>query len=332
MKCLFVDGVKQVSFQEKSVQEIRAKDVIVKLESRGICGTDLTSYRYGMPNGFGHEMAGYVYKAGEESNFKEGARVFVSNTSMNLVGYSPETGYSYMGGFADYIVVKNPVENVDLYPIPDSMSFSEAALVEPFCVGMSGVKKQAFNSESKIVIFGAGIIGMCAFEYLKAKGVKNVVVADICEPRLEIAEKAGAIPFNSANGNMKEFLTEKFGLAFSMTGGMVPDVDVYIDAAGVASLIKEAVGMIKNGGAITILAVHHAPVELDLVSLMYNNVKFSGSCMFSHDDIMEAIDIISKDPDVAKTLISHEIPFENAKEAFEIADNASVSLKVMMVG
>lgn len=331
MKCLFINGVKSVVTEERPVPEIGEKDVLIKLEARGICGTDLTSYRYGMPNGFGHEMAGVVAQAGAESNFKVGDRVFVSNMSQNLVGYSPETGYSYMGGFAEYIKVKNPVANVDLYPVPDGMSYSEAALVEPFCVGMSGVKKGVYTPESKIVIFGAGIIGMCAFEYLKSQGVKNVVVADINPNRLEKAEKAGAIIFNTADGNMKEFLTEKFGLNFSMTLGMVPDVDVYIDAAGVGALINEAMGMIKSGAQITILAVHHKPVELDMVSLMYNNVGVKGSCMFSHEDILEAIEILSKDHSIAERLVSHEIPFENAEEAFKIADNADISLKVMIV-
>lgn len=157
------------------------------------------------------------------------------------------------------------------------------------------------------------------------------MVADINPSRLEKAEKAGAITFNTAEGNMKEFLTEKFGLNFSMTLGMVPDVDVYIDAAGVGSLINEAMGMIKSGAQITILAVHHKPVELDMVSLMYNNVGVKGSCMFSHEDILEAIDILSKDHSIAERMISHEIPFENAEEAFKIADNADISLKVMIV-
>ncbi len=331
MKCLFIDGVKSVKFEERNLPEIGPEDVLVKLKARGICGTDLTSYRYGVANGFGHENAGIVEQAGEKSSFKAGDRVYVSNMSQNLVGYSPETGYAYMGGYADYILVKNPVANVDLYPVPDEMSYSEAALVEPFCVSMSGVKKGVYSPDSKIVILGAGIIGMGAFEYLKSQGVKNVVVADINKERLAKAEKAGAVPFNTMEGNMKDFLGEKFGMAFSMTNGMVPDVDVYIDAAGVSSLVTDAVSMAKTGCQITVLAVHHKPLGLDMVGLMYNNVKIAGSCMFSHEDILEAISILSKDHSIAERMISHEIPFENAVEAFAIADDASQSLKVMLI-
>ena len=72
MKCLFINGVKSVVTEERPVPDIGEKDVLIKLEARGICGTDLTSYRYGMPNGFGHEMAGVVAQAGKDCNFKVG--------------------------------------------------------------------------------------------------------------------------------------------------------------------------------------------------------------------------------------------------------------------
>ena len=332
MKCLFIDGVKEVSLKERDVLEVGENDVLVKLEARGICGTDLNSYRSGYAMGFGHEMSGYVYKVGANSTFKEGTKVFVSNLSQNLVNYDQENGYAYMGGFADYILVKNAKENVDLYPVDENMTYSETALVEPFCVGMSGVKKYPFTKDSKVVILGAGIIGMCAFEYLKSQGVHHIVVADINENRLERAKNAGAYVLNTSNTNIKDYLTEVFSSGYSMSAGMVPDVDVYIDAAGVASLTNEVLGMIKMGGQITILAAYHDLAPLNLTSVMYNSARIVGSCMFSHDDILEAIDIIGNNKEIAKTLISHEISFENAKEGFAIADDASQSLKVMLVG
>lgn len=332
MKCLFIEGVQKVTIQDREIGELGPKDVLVKLEARGICGTDLSSYRSGMAMGFGHEMAGVVYEVGNESEFKVGTKVFVSNLSQNLVSYSPEQGYSYMGGFAEYLLVKNAVENVDLYSVPNTMSFPEIALIEPFCVGMGGVKKYPMTKESKVVIFGAGIIGMCAYEYLRSQGVQNVVVVDINESRLECAKKAGAIPFNSKHGNMKEFLTKLFGINYSMLVGPVPDVDVYIDAAGVGSLLNEALNMIKMGGQITILAVYHNMPELNMTSVMYNSVKINGSCMFTPCDILEAIEIISKDASIASHMISHEIPFEDAIKGFEIANNPSDCLKVMLVG
>lgn len=332
MKCLFVEGKKRVVLKEGNLPELGSQDVLVKLEARGICGTDLSSYRTGFSNGFGHEIGGYVAKVGDKSEFKVGTKVFVSNLSQNLVGYAPELGYAYLGGFADYILVKNAEENKDLYRVPEGMTYSEIALIEPFCVGMGGVKKYNITSDSKVVIFGAGIIGMCAFEYLKSQGVNKVVIVDINEHRLKTAETAGAVPFNSKEGNMKEFLTEVFGSAFSMLAGMVPDVDVYIDAAGVPTLTNNALDMIKMGGQITVLAIYHSLAELNMTSVMYNSAKIVGSCMFNHHDILEAIDIISQNSSIKETLVSHEISFEKAVEGFEIADNPNLCLKVMLVG
>ncbi|WP_054957937.1 zinc-dependent alcohol dehydrogenase [Paenibacillus dakarensis] len=331
MKGLFVDGVKKISLRECEEPAVKGRDVLVKMKARGICGTDLNSYRTGKAMGFGHEMAGIIEKVGEDSSFKVGTKVFVSNLSQKLVSYSPENGYAYLGGFADKILVKDAVENVDIYPVPDTMTFSEIALIEPFSVGMSGVKKYQFNQNSKVVILGAGIIGMCAFEYLKSQGVANIVVIDINQQRLEKSEKAGAIPYNSKNENMAEFLTEKFGQNFSMIAGAVPDVDLFIDAAGVGSLLNQALSMTKIGAHITVLAAYHNQPELDLTSLMYNSVKIAGSCMFTHDNICEAIKILSESHEIADNLVSHEIPFDQAEKAFEIADDATQSLKVMMI-
>ena len=86
MKCLLLEGVKKVVFKEYSVPKVGDDDVLVKIEARGICGTDLNSYRTGCPNGFGHEIGGYVYLKGKNVNIESNQKVFVSNlTPMDLV-------------------------------------------------------------------------------------------------------------------------------------------------------------------------------------------------------------------------------------------------------
>lgn len=89
MKCLFVDGVKQVSIREREIPTVSDKDVLVKIMARGICGTDLASYRSGKAMGFGHEMSGIICRTGENSSWKTGTRVFVCNLSQKLVNYAP---------------------------------------------------------------------------------------------------------------------------------------------------------------------------------------------------------------------------------------------------
>lgn len=331
MKSLYLDGVKQVSLQERDVPSIGEADILVRLESRGICGTDLNSYRTGMPTGFGHEMAGTVVEAGKDAKVAVGTRVFISNLApQNLIGYEPENPIAYFGGFAEYIGVRNAELGNGVYELPEGMSFSEGALVEPFCVAMSGVRKANITPESKVVIFGAGIIGMLAFEYLKSQGVKDVVIADIAEPRLAKAAEAGAIAFNSGKGDLRTFLMETFGAGFSPLGE-VPNVNVWIDAAGVGALVSSAVDMAAYLSEVVVLAVHHKPAELNLLSVMYNNMAIHGSLMYAPEDTERAIKIISADHSIATTMISHEIPFEQAVDAFATADDASASLKVMMV-
>ena len=214
--------------------------------------------------------------------------------------------------------------------MPDTMSFAEGALTEPFCVSMCGVKKYPVRENTHVVIFGAGIIGMNAALYLSHKGVKNITIADINEVRLKKAEDAGFLPLHTMKTNMIEELTKRYGHAISATKGLVPDVDLWIDAAGVPSLLKEAITYGKYTGQITILAVYRKDVELCLKDVMYNSLAIIGSVMYSLSDVSEAISLINANKDIGRTMISHEIPVEQAEEAFRIADDASVSMKVIM--
>lgn len=333
MKGLILEGVKTVALKDYPKPAATGRDALVKLEARGICGTDLASYRSGAANGFGHEMSGIICEVGSESTLRPGTRVFVSNLTGNLASYCAEPPFAYMGGFADYILVKNAEPGKDLYPVPDEMSYAEAALVEPFCVSMSGVKKYGgLNENTKAVVIGAGIIGMCALAYLKARGVKTVAVCDVIEERLAKAKELGGIPVNSAGDGFLEELGELFGTTNSFMATGVPDVDLYIDAAGVGPLLNKIVGATRVGTQITVLAVHHRPPELNMMAVMYNSVRLLGSCMFDHDDIVEAIDILSKDHGIAKVIVSHEYPMDEATEAFRTADDPKSSMKVMLVG
>ena len=278
MKCLFLNGPLEVELRDVEKPVCGPKDAIVKLRSRGICGSDLNCFRVGAPASFGHEMAGVIVEAGPECTMEVGTRVWVSDFSTNIVSYSTEGtsdygSLAYASAFSEYVLIKNATENVDLFPIPDSMSYSEAALVEPFCVSMSGVKKYPVTPETKAVVLGAGIIGMGAFEYLKSRGVKNIVVVDVCEARLEKAKECGAIPFNNKNGGLKEFLVETYGEGdpgmFSMIARPVPDVDLYIDCIGNNKLLDEILNMTKYEAQITILSLFHTKPEVNMANFLF---------------------------------------------------------------
>lgn len=333
MKGMILEGVKTVSLKDFPKPTATGRDVLIKIEARGICGTDLASYRSGTASGLGHEMGGIVCEAGEESSFQVGTRVFVSNITGHLTTYCAEPPFGYMGGFADYILVKDAEPNRDLYPIPDGMSYTEAALVEPFCVSMSGVKTYSgLNENTKVVVIGAGIIGVCALAYLKAQGVKKVAVCDVVEERLSKVKELGGIPVNSSDDSFLKILGDTFGTTISRVAADVPDVDLYIDAAGVGPLLSKIVGATSINSQITVLAVHQRPPELNMRAVMYNTVKIIGSCMFGHDDIMESINVLSNDHNIAKIIVSHEYPMNDIVEAFHTADDPKSSMKVMIVG
>lgn len=156
-------------------------------------------------------MSGVVEAAGKDSSVKVGSRVFASNLmAQDIVAYGETLG-QYLGAFVECVVVRNATIDRDVYLLPDQMTFEEGAYVEPFCVSMSGVKKYNITEITHAAILGAGIIGLGCFEYLKSRGVKDVVVVDTNDVRLAKAQEMGAIPCNTKNNDLSKFLFDKFG-------------------------------------------------------------------------------------------------------------------------
>jgi L-iditol 2-dehydrogenase len=138
MKAVIYQDTRTVEVQERAMPVYGPDDVIVRNVRGGICGTDVTGYLYGgrtvglLPNSeFGHEMVGYVYETGENVTCVEkGTRVFV-NPMTRLRAADPSTSVR-AGGFSQYVLVQEAKLEDNLFLLPDSLSFEDAVLIEPF--------------------------------------------------------------------------------------------------------------------------------------------------------------------------------------------------------
>ena len=224
-------------------------DVLVRMRACGVCGSDGLYISMGglgkrhMP--LGHEPAGEIVEIGSAvTGLTIGDHVVV-NPMVAPSGIIGNGGPS--GALAEYLLIEDAVRGKSLEVVPDHIPFEVAALNEPMAVARHGVNRCEPKPSDKVVIFGAGPIGLGATIGFKSAGVSHVVVADLIPARLEKALAVGAdAVINSADEDVAARLVELHGSGESMFPGKA-GTDIYFDAAGAPAVINAALGAAKTG-------------------------------------------------------------------------------------
>ena len=304
MKAAIYHGIENVSVEEIPIPECGDNDVILKNVRGSICGTDIGAYYHGGDDAgifpedtFGHEMSAVVYKKGKNvsDDIEIGMRGFPNPT----LSKRADSGLSMLeicdecGAFSQYVQIQDAELDYNLFELPENVSFDEAAIIEPFSVAMHGINQVNVKAGDRVVIFGAGMIGLCTLSACLSKGVKEIVVIDINEWRLEKAADMGAIPFNSSKGDVKEFLRDLFGKDVSNLGGSPAcDVDVYIDTSGAPVILPTILDCAKPHARVSIVALYHRNVSLNPYLISCAEIEIKGSFAYTNDDIREVISVL----------------------------------------
>jgi 2-desacetyl-2-hydroxyethyl bacteriochlorophyllide A dehydrogenase len=308
-------------------------DVLVKIRACGICGTDsffismggVPGHEGGMP--LGHEPAGEVVEVGRNiTGISIGDHVVI-NPMAAPSGIIGNGGAS--GALSEYLLIENAVRGTSLEVVPDHVPFEVAALNEPMAVARHGVNRCQPKPSDKVLIFGAGPIGLGATIAFKSLGVSHVVVADLIPPRLEKALKVGAdAVINSADENVAQRLLDLHGAGESLFPGKV-GTDIYFDAAGAPAVINTALSCAKPGARLGVVAVHKQPVPVDFVNIMSNEITVVGSMGYP-DEIFEVTKDLIANWEKYAVIVSHTIPFDNVDEALRTASTPGAADKVVV--
>ncbi|OGU00501.1 MAG: hypothetical protein A2X80_10365 [Geobacteraceae bacterium GWB2_52_12] len=341
MKAAIYHGIENVTVEDIQMPKCGPKEVILKTVRAGICGTDIGAYYHGgddagiFPgNQFGHEMASIVYKVGEKvpSNVKEGMRVFLNP----ILSKRSDCGLSLFeicdscGAFSQYVQVQDAEIDYNLFPLPENVSFDTAALIEPFSVGMHAANAGSAKPGDKVVIFGAGTIGLSTMCACIGKGVKDIVVVDIDDWRLEKVKKMGAIPFNSAKGELLPFLQGLYGSLTNAASAPAANIDLYFDTAGAQSIIPGVLGMAKGGARLVIVALYHHNVEINPFQLLASEMNVIGSFAYQNTDIREVISVLKAESTPIDQIVTHHFPLEKLNEAFGVAKAGKNVIKILI--
>ena len=313
------------------------KDALMRIRACGICGTDTFFLHLGgMPGAdgsmrsipLGHEPAGEIVELGAEvKDLKVGDRVVVNpqGVSSGIIG----CGGAH-GAMSEYLLLDDCEVGKTVTVFPDTVPFEVASLNEPMAVARHCVNRSGATPDDTVVVFGAGPIGLGATIWLKLRGVKHVVVADVIPERLETALAIGAdAVINSRTENVTERLTQLHGQAANALGQPRPGTDIYIDAAGAPAVIQTVVDSAKWKAKLVMVAVQKKGSDIDLGGMLRSELTLIASQGYPTEIFEVTPEIVEHHETFAK-LISHRIPFNEVDTAFTLALTPGAAEKVVV--
>ena len=313
-------------------------DVLLRVRACGICGTDAAFLHMGGgpfgPGGqmtavpLGHEPAGEIVEVGADVNgLKAGDRVVVNPQAApsGIIGCGGE-----LGGMREYLLIENAVVGHSVAVFPDTVPYDVAALNEPMAVARHAVNRSEAKPTDKVVIFGAGPIGLGAAIWLKLRGVEHVTVADVIPERLQTALAVGAdAVIDSSREDVSERLTQLHGQAANALGQPRPGTDVYIDAAGAPAVFNTTVACAKWGAKLVMVAVQKKSDAIDLGGMLRSEMTLIASQGYP-TEIFEVTAELAEHQDRFARLISHRVPFAEAARAYQLALTPGAAEKVII--
>ena len=336
-----------------AVPAIGRGEVLVRIDTCGICGTDLKKIHTGShsaPRVFGHEMAGTIAEVGEGvRGFAVGDRVmafhhipcgecfycrkktFAQCETYKLVGTTAGVGEAAGGGFAQYIrvmdwIVGDGVTPAGLIKIPEDIPFEQAAFIEPVNTCFKAIELLALEADDTILVIGQGSIGILLAALARQTGA-TVLTSDMYPERHAIAAQFGLDHPLDARGDV-------VAACRAQTEGR--GADVALVAVGADALIAMAMQAIRPGGRVMLFAsTQHGTAPFDPAAVCMEEKTLMGSYSASVAIQQAGIDLVfegyrSGKLDLTK-LISHRFPLEQAAEAIQLASNPQPdSMKIVL--
>jgi 2-desacetyl-2-hydroxyethyl bacteriochlorophyllide A dehydrogenase len=306
--------------------------VLIKVNTVGVCGTDLHTYKLGMfkemslptEEGalFGHEFAGEVVDIAPSAEV-EG--IAVGDRVMGVA----------LGAYAEYCSVNNVLTNKPMVvKLPDNVTYEEAATVEPLVVSLTAVKRAGLRDGERVLITGAGMIGLGCVQVIHALHPGcEVIVTDVSDKRLDMARQFGAS--RTLNVLQEELVPQMKALTGEAMAVYAPTssgkIDVAIEASGLGGPLNDALELVRPGsGRLICVALYEQKPQVDFNQVVAKNLHVIGTLGYTEADINEALALIAEGKVDRQPLITHRYALADAAEAFEAQLNTAETLKAVI--
>lgn len=331
MKAMALTGIRKMSMIEIPTPSPKTPDdVLIKMETVGVCGSDVHYYADGKigsqvieyPFVVGHECAGMIVDVGANvKTVAPGDRVAIDpaiyceecdqcrigrhHTCRKLLFLGCPGQIE--GCLSEFVVMPAKC----CIKIPDSMTFDQATISEPLAIGVYAVKRSIPMKNAKIAILGSGPIGLSVMLPAKARGAERVYMTDKLDSRLKLAKEMGA----DWIGNPDQ--TDIVDDIVKLEPGLL---DVVFDCCGQQEALDQAVELLKPGGKLMLIGIPRA----DRVSFVIDQMRRKEICVQNVrrqvDCAEAAINMMADDTLNVDAMVTHHFPFDKTAEAFELVD------------
>ncbi|MBI0029775.1 alcohol dehydrogenase catalytic domain-containing protein [Gilliamella sp. B14384G15] len=316
--------------EDLPIPEISDNEVLIKMLACGLCGTDIQKIRgdsVNKPTVLGHEVVGEIVKKGKNvSKFEIGDRVITAihvpcftchycNKGHYTICEQFRTNNIDPGGFAEFIRIPKLHLNHLTHKVSNNVTDEEATLIEPIACCLHGLKQADIRPNDSVLIMGAGTIGILHAQLAKIKGANKVIVSDMSKFKLQKALNVGCD--YAINIKEKNIIDE----VNKITDGQ--GVDVIVIAAGVSSLVADAVNMVRRAGKIIVFSGFdkNKLVTLDVNRFFKDEISIIGTYSVTPYEFPEALDLLEKRKLNTKEMITHVYPLNKLSEAIDISTN-----------
>jgi len=329
IKAAIMYKVNDIRIEEVERPKVGMNEVMLKVKSVGICGSDLHYYKHGrigkvtvnQPIILGHETAGEIVEIGK--NVKErhvGDRVIIEPGTPCGVCKMCKTGRYNLcldmifrahppthGTFVEFLVCRSDL----VFPIPDDMSFEVGAMLEPLAVGVYVSGLTNTKPDDTVTILGSGPIGLSILQVMRAIGVSKIFITDLLETRLELAKRLGATA--AINVSIKDPVKE----IMDLTNGN--GTEIVIEAVGDPKTYFMTTDIAAMGGTIIFVGMASETVfPINVDQIVSKELIVKGSFRYANA-FPKAIALAASGKVDMGALITHRYPFEKIKEAMDCA-------------
>lgn len=342
MKALVLEAYNQLVYRDFPDPVAGPGEVMVRVMAAGICGSDIhgmdgSSGRRIPPLIMGHEASGVIVTLGEGVDaWSEGDRVTFDSTIYPLddwytrrglynlsdnrmvLGVSPGEWKKH-GAFAEYVTVPQHI----LYRIPDEVTFTQAAMVEPVAVAAHAVELAPLQWNDTAVVVGTGMVGLFVIQVLRAKGCGRIIAVDPDAEKLRLAQELGAdIAINPERDEVKNKVA-------AITGNR--GADLSFEVVGKTESLNTAVDVVRKGGTVTLVGNLSPRAEIPLQSIVTRQIRLQGSCAIC-GEYPAVLDMMARKKINVDAILSAEAPLSEGASWFKrLYDREPGLIKVILV-
>ncbi len=318
MRASVLTAPQQITLEQRDLPALADDEVLVQVGAVGVCGSDAHFWHDGTlgdwvvrePLVLGHESAGRIVAVGRAvSSARLGQRVSIEPQRPNPTSTETLRGHYNLdpalrfyatpgvdGAFAEYVTIQGHFA----WPVSDSISDDAAALMEPLSVAVAAARKAEISVGTRVLITGAGPIGIITTQVAKAFGAAEVIVADIDDARCQLAASFGADRLINSN-------TDDLG-------SLDLQVDAFIDASGAPSAVHAGIREVRPAGRVVLVGMGPRDVTLPLSTIQNRELILTGVFRYANT-WPTAIDLVTRGMVDLDSLVTGHFALSQVDEA-----------------